>query len=72
MKRYTYTSQAQVRAAFWEAHQGIPSITKRKITNYSGNGKMRNTDTRVAFCDYVDMLSKNGDISQALAQRVTL
>jgi hypothetical protein len=26
----------------------------------------------VAFCDYVDMLARDGVISEALAQRVTL
>jgi hypothetical protein len=26
----------------------------------------------VAFCDYVDSMARAGDISQALAQRVTL
>jgi hypothetical protein len=67
-----YTTQQQVRAAFWEAHRGVSGITPRRITNYAGNGKMHNTDTRCAFCDYVDALSKNGEISQKLAQRVTL
>ena len=66
------TNQAQVRAAFWRDHANVPGITRRKIRNYSGNGTMHNTDTRCAFADYVDMLSRNGDISQALAQRVTL
>lgn len=66
------TTQRQVRAAFWAAHKGIPGITSRRIPNYSGNGKMHNTDTRCAFVDYVDYLSKSGEISQALAQRVTL
>lgn len=69
---YTYTTQKQVRAAFWRDHTGIRGISRRRIPNYSGNGKMHNTDTRCAFCDYVDHLSKNGDISQELAQRVTL
>ena len=63
------TTQKQVRAAFWEAH---PDLPRRKIRNYSGNGTMYQTDTRVAFVDYVDFLSKDGQISQALAQRVTL
>jgi hypothetical protein len=66
------TTQRQVRAAFWEAHKGIPGITPRKITNYSGNGKMHNTDTRCAFNDFVDSLSKDGAISHELAHRVTL
>lgn len=67
----TMTTQAQVRAAFWCDHENVPGITRRKIKNYSGNGTMHNTDTRCAFVDYVDMLSRNGDISQALAERVT-
>lgn len=69
---YTYTTQREVRRAFWEAHKGIPNITPRRITNYSGNGKMHNTDTRCAFVDFVDALCKNGDISAELAERVTL
>lgn len=69
---YTYTTQAQVRAAFWRDHADVPGITRKKIRNYSGNGTMHNTDTRCAFCNYVDMLSRDGDISEALARRVTL
>lgn len=66
------TNQAQVRAAFWRDHASTPGVSRRKIKNYSGYGTMHNTDTRCAFVDYVDMLSRNGDISQALASRVTL
>jgi len=69
---YTYTTQQQVRAAFWQDCASISGISKRKIRNYSGTGTMYNTDTRCAFCDYVDALSKSGDISQSLAERVTL
>ena len=67
-----FTTQKQVRAAFWADHAGIDGITPRKIRNYSGNGKMHNTDTRCAFVDYVDSLARNGQISEALAQRATL
>lgn len=71
-----FTTQKQVRAAFWEcARNGdfAPlDVTPRKIRNYSGNGTMHNTDTRCTFNDWVDALSKNGEISQSLAQRVTL
>jgi hypothetical protein len=66
------TTQAQIRAAFWRDHKGMAGITRRKITDYSGNGKMHNTDTRCAFVDYVDQLSKSGAISADLADRVTL
>jgi len=66
------TTQKQVRAAFWMQHAGVPGITPRKIRDYSGNGRMHNTDTRCAFVDYVDMLARSGEISESLAQRVTL
>lgn len=66
---YAYTTQAQVRKAFREQH---PHLNFRKITHYSGNGKMFVTDTRCAFVDWIDFLSRNGQISQELAQRVTL
>ncbi len=63
------TTQREVRRAFWEQH---PTLPRRKITNYSGNGKMHVTDVRCAFCDFVDYLSESGEISQELAERVTL
>ena len=68
----SYTNQRQVRAAFWEEHKGLPGITPRRITHYSGTGKMHNTDTRCAFVDFVDYLCRDGQISQALANGVTL
>lgn len=64
-----YTTQRAVRRAFWEAH---PSLPRRRITNYSGNGKMHCTDTRVAFTYFIDSLSKDGQIDEELARRVTL
>ena len=66
------TTQKQIRAAFWRDHKSIKGISQRKITDYSGTGKMHNTDTRCAFVDYVDQLSKNDEISAELADRVTL
>lgn len=44
----------------------------KKITDYSGKGKMYCADTRVAFADYVDYLLKSGWISEKLADKVTL
>ena len=70
------TTQKQIRAAFWQAARdgqfaGL-NVTPRRITNYSGNGKMHNTDTRCAFVDWLDGLSKDGQVSQELAERATL
>ena len=69
---YTYTTQRQIRRAFWLYHKHFKGVTPRRIPNYSGNGKMHNTDTRCAFADFVDCLSKDGAISSELAHRVTL
>jgi hypothetical protein len=64
-----YTTQAQVRAAFWRDN---PQASRRKVRRYSGKGTMHDTDTRCAFVDYVDHLCRNGDITTELAARVTL
>lgn len=66
---YQITNQRALRRAFWET---FPNLPRRKITNYSGNGKMYPTDTRCAFIDWLDGLSKDGSISDELAQRATL
>lgn len=71
-----YTTQRQVRKAFWDAWRdgqfhGM-HVTPKRITDYSGNGKMHNTDTRCAFCDFVDGLNRNGELAEGLADRVTL
>ena len=71
-----YTTRKQVRQAFWQAYRDgefLPlHVTPRKITNYAGNGKMHNTDTRCCWTDWIDGMSKDNQISQELAQRATL
>lgn len=69
---YTYTTQKQIRGDFWQAYESAEGISKRRIRDYSGTGLMHNTDTRCAFVDFVDMLARDGYISEALANRVTL
>lgn len=69
MTRYPITTMREVRRRFWQEH---PDLPREKIQNYSGNGTMFQTDTRCAFTDYIDALSKAGLISQDLAQRITL
>jgi hypothetical protein len=66
---YRITTQKELRREFWAT---FPNLPKRKIKNYSGNGHMFQTDTRCTFVDWLDSLSKCGDISQALAERATL
>ena len=62
--KYAYTTQKQVRAEFWERH---PQASKRRTSDGDYVA-----DTRVAFVEFVDYLERNGGISEALAQRVTL
>lgn len=67
--QYQITTQRALRRQFWQEH---PSLSRRKIRNYSGNGTMHVTDTRCAWCDWLDGMSKQGAISPELAQRATL
>ena len=73
---YQITNQRDLRRAFWadiEQYAGPRmNISRRRITDYSGKGKMHNTDTRCAWCDWLDFMSKAGAISQELAERATL
>ena len=66
---YTYTTKKELRRAFKEE---FPGLDLRTIPNYSGNGRMHKTDARTTWCNWLDSLSKNGEISQELAQRATL
>jgi hypothetical protein len=62
----TYTTQKQVRAAFWQEH---PTASREIVKGFE---RCYVCDTRCAFVDFVDMLARNGDISEDLAARVTL
>lgn len=67
MSAHTYTSQAQVRAAFWLAYCAGPKPARWR-------GKSQNqlpADVRMAFVDFVDNLERDGAISARLAGRVT-
>lgn len=72
--RTIMTNQAQIRAAFWEAHPDLP----RRRYRYSPNRSDKTAelvfpiDTRCAFSDFLDYLERNGQITEALANRATL
>lgn len=68
----TITTQRALRAEFWREHKDCPGVTPRRIRNYAGTGTMHTTDTRVAWADFIDSLSRDRRISQALARRATL
>jgi hypothetical protein len=68
------TNQKQIRAAFWEAH---PTANRKKYPahDWTREDKSRRdycTDTRCAFVDFIDHLSRSGIISNQLANRATL
>ena len=69
-----YTNQPQIRAAFWQAFPELP----RRRYRYSPSRSDKTAelvypiDTRCAFVDFVDSLHRNGQISEALADRATL
>lgn len=69
MKKYQITNQRDLRAAFWEAH---PNLDRKKIKDYTGKDTMHVTDTRCAFTDWLDYMHRDGQISDALANRATL
>lgn len=58
------TNQKDLRCMFWDDN---PQCAKGRLRNGD-----RPTDTRVAWCDYVDSARRNGIISEAMAQRATL
>lgn len=64
-----YTTQKELRKAFWADN---PQLSRKRITDYSGTGKMYCTDTRCAWTDWLDALSKDGQITDDLVARATL
>lgn len=63
----TYTTQKQVRALFWEQHPELaPHYRSAKRQNQYG------ATIRSAFVEFVDHLQRSGDITDKLANRVTL
>lgn len=64
---YSYTTEGQVRRAFWQGNEHLRQHYKR--------GQRQNeycATVRSEFVDFVDMLARDGFISESLAQRVTL
>ena len=64
-EEFPIEDEDEVRAAFWEAHPQYTEVDGQTQNDYP-------TDVRVAFCDYVDYLQKDGQISEELAGEVTL
>lgn len=62
---HAYNEEGEVRAAFWREH---PQFTPRG----DGSQNRQTCDCRAAFVDFVDSLQKSGQISDKLADSVTL
>lgn len=67
MRLERITTQAQVRAGFWEAHPQFASEYRA-----SKRQNQYRTNIRVSFVEYVDSLARSGNISERLASRVNL
>ena len=61
------TTQKTVRTEFWHQHQH-PQF--ERVSGWTQN--KYDTDIRMAFCNFVESLSRSEQISQDLALRVTL
>jgi hypothetical protein len=60
------TTQREVRQAFWQQHPECARIRK------PGGQNEQLVGVRVAWCDFVEQLQRDGEISESLASRVTL
>ena len=59
------TTQTALRKEFWSENPELTRLAGATQNDY-------NTDTRVAWIDFVDYMARAGSISQALASRATL
>ena len=64
--QYDFTTQAQVRKAFWQGSEHLKHYVKSKTQNEY------NATIISEFVEFVDMLERNDHISEKLANEVTL
>jgi len=63
---YRFNDEDEVRRGFWEDHPQFQPSDKGERQNDQP------ADTRMAFVDWIDQLERNDEISEQLAERVTL
>jgi hypothetical protein len=68
---YTYTTQKEIRAAFWDSHPWQEKAARVNRTLSKGQNSQTCT-TRSYWNEYLDHLVRSGQISEALADRATL
>ena len=64
--QYDFTTQAQLRNAFWQGNKHLKHYAKSKTQNEY------NATIRLEFVEFVNMLEINDYISEKLANEVTL
>lgn len=67
MTAFTYATEAQVRAAFWQGNEHLRAQFKRGKRQNDYNATIRSE-----WVEFVDMLARDGHISESLASNVTL
>ena len=67
MKNYTTKTINEVRTFFWAAFPEVQSEYRKTWRQNQYNATIRTT-----FVDFVDNLQRDGQISESLANRVTL
>ena len=66
-----YTTQKQIRKAFWENLKEIdPELYKWGKRSKPQNEQV--TDIRIKFCEFVDEVLEAGQITEKMAEKVTL
>lgn len=67
---YTYTTNRQLQTKFKAEHKG--KLCFKLIPNHSGKGKMYDTSARCAFVEWINLLYRNGEISERLVKNAYL
>jgi hypothetical protein len=68
------TNQKQIRDAFWQAFPNLPRRRYRYSLRRDDKAAplVYPVETRCAFVDFLDALHRDGQVSDALANRATL
>jgi hypothetical protein len=64
-------TQREIRQAFWASHPSHEAHARATGTRSKPQNE-QHTLVRCAFVDYVDYLRRDGQISEAMADKVTL
>ncbi len=64
-------TQKELRAQFWADHPSLDHQARAAGTRSKPQNQQCAT-VRLTWCDYVEAMRRNGDLSEALAQRATL